>query len=80
METTNYVTYKIQNFLSDIGGLVGLFLGLSILSVFEFILVAANLTKKFLLKKSLTSVEEGIIIVKPAKNNQILNLNFINNS
>lgn len=38
METTNYVTYKIQNFVSDIGGLAGLFLGFSLLSLFELIL------------------------------------------
>lgn len=37
-ETTNYVTYKVQNFISDIGGLVGLFLGISLLSLFEFAL------------------------------------------
>jgi len=29
------VTYKLQDFIADIGGLIGLFLGLSLLSMFE---------------------------------------------
>ena len=36
--TTHYVTYKLHNFICDIGGLAGLFLGFSLLSMFEMIL------------------------------------------
>ena len=46
METTNYVSYKIQNFVSDIGGLVGLFLGISFLSLFELAVKAFGFLKK----------------------------------
>lgn len=46
IETTNYVTYIIQNFISDIGGLAGLFLGFSLLSLFEIILRMISLCKK----------------------------------
>ena len=38
IQRTNYVTYKVQNFMSDIGGLIGLFLGFSLLSLFELML------------------------------------------
>lgn len=38
IETTNYVTYNLQNFVADIGGLAGLFLGFSLLTLFEIIL------------------------------------------
>ncbi|CAG9799851.1 unnamed protein product [Chironomus riparius] len=36
--TTHYVTYKLHNFICDIGGLAGLFLGFSLLSMFEMVL------------------------------------------
>ncbi|CAG9810956.1 unnamed protein product [Chironomus riparius] len=36
-KTSNYVTYEMENFIFDIGGLIGLFLGSSILSVLELI-------------------------------------------
>ncbi|CAG9802085.1 unnamed protein product [Chironomus riparius] len=48
IETTNYVTYRVQNFISDIGGLAGLFLGFSLLSLFEIILGIMSLCKKML--------------------------------
>ena len=38
VKTTYYVTYKLQNFIADVGGLAGLFLGFSLLSMFEMIL------------------------------------------
>lgn len=38
IRTTNYVTYGIQNFIADVGGLAGLFLGFSLLSLFELII------------------------------------------
>lgn len=34
-EFENFVTYKLQNFVSDVGGLLGLFLGCSLLSIME---------------------------------------------
>ena len=36
-KTSNYVTYEMENFIFDIGGLIGLFLGSSILSVLELL-------------------------------------------
>jgi hypothetical protein len=36
-EHTSYVAYTIQNFVADCGGLIGLFLGLSLLSIFELV-------------------------------------------
>lgn len=38
IRTTNYVTYGIQNFIADVGGLAGLFLGFSLLSLFELMI------------------------------------------
>lgn len=52
LESTNYVTYQIQNFVSDIGGLAGLFLGISLLSVYEMLLKAVQIIKKFIGKES----------------------------
>ncbi|XP_070505969.1 pickpocket protein 28-like [Chironomus tepperi] len=37
-KTSNYVTYEMENFIFDVGGLIGLFLGSSILSVLELLL------------------------------------------
>ena len=50
IRTTNYVTYGIQNFTSDVGGLAGLFLGFSLLSLFEltiklFLLITRMINK-----------------------------------
>lgn len=50
METTNYVTYTAENFVSDIGGLAGLFLGFSLLSLFELTVKAFEMIKKFIRK------------------------------
>ncbi|XP_070504703.1 pickpocket protein 28-like [Chironomus tepperi] len=36
-EQENYVAYKLQNFIADFGGLLGLFMGCSILSIVEVI-------------------------------------------
>jgi amiloride-sensitive sodium channel len=36
-EHTSYVAYSIQNFVADCGGLIGLFLGFSLLSIFELV-------------------------------------------
>lgn len=36
-KTSKYVTYEMENFVFDIGGLIGLFLGSSILSVLELL-------------------------------------------
>ncbi|KAG5672929.1 hypothetical protein PVAND_003017 [Polypedilum vanderplanki] len=36
-EHSYYVSYTLQNFIADSGGLIGLFLGFSLLSIFEFI-------------------------------------------
>lgn len=33
--TTSYVTYQLENFIFDIGGLLGLFLGSSLVSLFQ---------------------------------------------
>jgi hypothetical protein len=35
--TRSYVAYSIQNFVADCGGLIGLFLGFSLLSIFELV-------------------------------------------
>ncbi|CAG9804871.1 unnamed protein product [Chironomus riparius] len=45
VKRTNYVTYKLQNFMSDVGGLVGFFLGFSMLSLFESALKLFSLLK-----------------------------------
>jgi hypothetical protein len=50
LETTNYVTYTAENFVSDIGGLAGLFLGFSLLSLFELIVKAYEAIKNFIEK------------------------------
>jgi hypothetical protein len=34
-EYENFISYTIQNFVADLGGLIGLFLGFSILSFVE---------------------------------------------
>lgn len=39
------MTYQFQNFVSDIGGLAGLFLGLSLLTMFELTLKVLHLFK-----------------------------------
>jgi amiloride-sensitive sodium channel len=36
-EHTSYVAYSIQNFVADFGGLIGLFSGFSLLSIFELV-------------------------------------------
>ncbi|KAG5675950.1 hypothetical protein PVAND_005807 [Polypedilum vanderplanki] len=36
-EHTKYVVYTIQNFIADCGGLIGLFLGFSLLSIYEIV-------------------------------------------
>lgn len=46
VKRTNYVTYKILNFMSDVGGLLGLFLGFSLLSLFELLLKICSYLKK----------------------------------
>lgn len=60
METTNYVTYKIQNFVSDIGGLAGLFLGFSLLSLFELILKVFAGIRSFIRKSPSVKVDKSI--------------------
>lgn len=42
-EFENFVTYKLQNFVSDVGGLLGLFMGCSLLSIMEIIFLLANI-------------------------------------
>jgi len=51
-KTSNYVTYKMENFIFDIGSLIGLFLGSSILSVLE-LLVSICKTIKNRCKKAI---------------------------
>lgn len=46
IKRTNYVTYKLQNFMSDVGGLIGLFLGFSLLSLFELLLKVFSYLRK----------------------------------
>ena len=46
LETTNHITYTFQNFIADIGGLAGLFIGFSLLSLFEIILRIFAFIKK----------------------------------
>mgnify|MGYP003406654927 FL=1 len=36
-ETEHYVAYKLQNFISDAGGLLGLFMGCSLISIVEIL-------------------------------------------
>jgi hypothetical protein len=36
-KTENFVAYKLQNFIADVGGLLGLFLGSSLLSLVELL-------------------------------------------
>ncbi|CAG9810955.1 unnamed protein product [Chironomus riparius] len=44
-KTSNYVTYELENFIFDIGGLIGLFLGSSILSVLELLVNISKIIK-----------------------------------
>jgi hypothetical protein len=37
-KTSNYVTYEVENFVFDIGGLIGLFLGSSLLTVMKLVI------------------------------------------
>ncbi|CAG9810957.1 unnamed protein product [Chironomus riparius] len=46
-KTSNYVTYELENFIFDIGGLIGLFLGSSILSVLELIVSIFRTIKNY---------------------------------
>lgn len=45
------MTYQLQNFISDIGGLSGLFLGFSLISFFELLLKAATLGINWIISK-----------------------------
>ena len=42
-EFENFVTYKLQNFVSDVGGLLGLFLGCSLLSIMEILFLFGSI-------------------------------------
>lgn len=60
LENTDYVTYNIENFVSDIGGLAGLFLGFSLLSLYELILkVLAMIRNLFRKITSLKDVQQN---------------------
>ena len=40
------MSYNVQNFVSDIGGLLGLFLGISLLSLFELTIKAISVLRR----------------------------------
>ncbi|KAG5680507.1 hypothetical protein PVAND_010014 [Polypedilum vanderplanki] len=71
-EEESYAPYAIQNFIADIGGLLGLFIGCSILSIFEFVFYIVYKTtdniKIFKDKMKFVDDNKGIIIVKPFQN------------
>jgi hypothetical protein len=46
-EQENYATYTLENFVADLGGIIGLFLGFSILSLIELIFVGAEKLFKY---------------------------------
>lgn len=67
-EQENYVAYTLQNFISDCGGLIGLFLGFSLLTFVEKIYKSVALIyrkikefksrKKFVVRK-VRSINDG---------------------
>lgn len=61
------MTYKLQNFVSDIGGLAGLFLGFSLLSLFEIILKAVVITKNFFENKASRKIVKVSATEQPIK-------------
>lgn len=67
LESTNYVTYKVQNFVSDIGGLAGLFLGFSLLSLFEIVLKSVAIFKNFIRKSTCLKVNKSTSTQKQTK-------------
>lgn len=49
-ESERYIAYKLQNFISDAGGLLGLFMGCSLISIVEIFYFFINLAINFLFK------------------------------
>lgn len=68
-EVEHYVAYKLQNFISDIGGLLGLFMGCSVISIVEVFYLITNLFLN-LLQKRRKNVQ--IIQVEEKKPNQVI--------
>lgn len=66
-EIEDFLTYKVQNFVADVGGLLGLFLGCSLLSLVEiFYFIFSALTKSFR-RKNLVENEQIQEINVPMK-------------
>ncbi|XP_070500712.1 pickpocket protein 28-like [Chironomus tepperi] len=57
LHTTHFTAYEIQNLISDIGGLLGLFLGFSLISIFEIITRIINMVKQKWFKQDEAKVE-----------------------
>lgn len=63
-KTINYVTYEMENFLFDIGGLLGLFLGSSIVSILTMLINICKLIKikcYKLMKRSQSEINENSV-------------------
>ncbi|KAG5676491.1 hypothetical protein PVAND_006322 [Polypedilum vanderplanki] len=61
-EQENFVAYKLQNFIADFGGLLGLFMGCSLLSIVELIFhcIRACINKRGKNEMKLDQIEENI--------------------
>ena len=58
-EVEHYIAYKLQNFISDVGGLLGLFMGGSLISVVEIFYFLVKSIINFFKPKS--SVRQNVI-------------------
>ena len=70
MIVEDYPKYTVASILSNVGGAIGLFLGLSIVSIFEFLeLIGMCIYKgmrKMVFTKSVSSSSASQISVRPA--------------
>ncbi|CAG9804870.1 unnamed protein product [Chironomus riparius] len=79
VKRTNYVTYKLQNFVADIGGLIGLFLGFSLLSLFDTFLKICSCLKAIFERLELKErVQEATLEDNTEDRNEVRTLNNFN--
>ena len=63
---TTYYTYNFQDFLADIGGQLGLFLGISLISIMEVLILVLDELKAFCcrgkIKRTIKEIDKHIIL------------------
>ena len=63
-EVVQYYQYNMKSFYADVGGLLGLFLGVSMLSFYDFLVASATYFWKYVLiwRDKRKSLQHGAII------------------